>query len=346
MSSINNIITANIFGGLQPYTYAVTDFFGATAGSPSNGTVSSSPLVIGGLGINSQLGYTVTITDSNNDTCVTTGLTVNGQDMLTVIATPTDTTCYNSNNGAISLNVFGGTPPYFKNTTGAGNYSSSSLNMTSLYNGTYTTTVVDGNGASVSATTVVNSTSPQLIIASPGAALNKQCSPTTYNIPFFITAGLSAGATAYVSYKIDNNAWFDIPNTFTFINSTTPLVFQIPVSSMQTSISIKFSDTITRDCYSNTIGINKANITLPTQTLSANILRILTGNSTTPYVHRIITTGGIGAVTTSYMATFPESVVISPISSGSLIEIYTTQQHASITVTITDSVGCQITVAD
>ena len=253
-TTFNGQITANIYGGLQPYTYNVTNALGALAGSPSSGIVSSTPLVINGLGIETTLGYTVTITDANMDTCVTTGLTVNGQDVLTVIATPTDTTCYNSNNGSISLNVFGGSQPFIINTTGAG-FNSSSLNMTSLYNGTYTTTVVDGNGAEVSITTIVGSTNPQLTISTAQQPTLNQ-STDVWNVQFYITSGLAAGDTVYVSYQIDGGSWVDITLASAYNGPTNPLSLLIPNSSINSSIKIKFSNTSTYDCISNTITYN------------------------------------------------------------------------------------------
>ena len=88
--------------------------------------------------------YNIDIVDSNRDFLITISCVLDaGPTDLTVSCIPTNLVIYGGNNGAINLNVNGGTPPY--------NYiyndSYVSLPLTNLIAGTYTITVVDsGNG--------------------------------------------------------------------------------------------------------------------------------------------------------------------------------------------------------
>lgn len=134
-------LTANVSGGVTPYTY-----------SWSNGGTSAD---ISGLGAGT---YTLQVTDAN-------GVMVNGQHtlnepaILSVIATPTDAKCNSSTDGSISTFVSGGTAPY--------NYSWSTGATTPLLSqlaaGNYSVSVTDARGCRASAAAPVNSPA-QLVI--------------------------------------------------------------------------------------------------------------------------------------------------------------------------------------
>jgi len=134
--------TANASGGTPPYTY---DW-----GSDGN-TQTITGLVAGT--------YTVNVTDANGCTTIgsnsSSNSTVVGQpSALAVTATSTDVSCFDGTDGTATANASGGTPPY--------NYlwdtGDTTQTITNLGAQTYTVTVTDANGCTISpsATTTVN----------------------------------------------------------------------------------------------------------------------------------------------------------------------------------------------
>jgi hypothetical protein len=352
---LQNVVTAGVNnaviriggygGGIPPYTYALTDSNNVLAGTPNHGPLSTTPLDINGLGIDN---YTLTLTDSINATFVLTGLSVTGPTVLVASGTKVDNTCYDSFNGSITINTTGGTSPFMYKTTGPNGFISISKNLTGLDNGTYTTTIIDANSSTASFTTTINSNNPQLLLTQASAAqLNKQCDSTQYAVPIYISAGLSNGQTAYISYQIDNGTWNN--TSLTFVNSSTPMILYIPKASMNTNVKVKFSNTSTYACYSNTINYLVNNMKLPLATLtitpdssinlkqcSTSIINIgfeLNDTTRAPY-----------NVTYSVNGVAKPSVSVSPSSTLTPNVITTTPVGASTTqiinMTVTDNVGC------
>jgi len=106
---------------------------------------------------------------------------------------------------------------------------------------------------------------------------------------------------------------------------------------LSTDIKIRFSNTPTYDCYSNTITITKPQVALPTQALNGSILtEVFSG----VYNHTITVTGGIGVVTNNPL-TIPFTYNQPTQTSVATI---TNSPSPIITTTITDSVGCQIVI--
>ncbi len=122
-------------GATAPYTYS----WGGTETRDS----------LTGLSIGD---YTVTVTD-NNGCSDTVTVTISEPTVLTANATGQDANCNGSNDGQISLTVNGGTPTYTYVWSGGGG---TSQNPTGLSANTYTVTVTDGNGCTVTASTIVN----------------------------------------------------------------------------------------------------------------------------------------------------------------------------------------------
>lgn len=317
-------ISISAGGGGPTLNFTVTDFFGAPAGVPSSGILTTNPQVINGLPVNTTNGYTVTVTDGVN-TCTTTGLTVSGPTYLNVSQTHTDVTCFNGQDGTMDITINGGTPPYTVTTTGPSSYTSYSLHLTNLKNGTYTTTVVDSTAQSTSLTTTLNALNPQLTISTPTSAqLAKQCDPSNYNVPIYISAPTGL-VTAYIAYMIDGGSWQY--TSAPYINATTPIIITIPRASMNTNIKIKLSNTSTHTCYSNAITYTTTQMALPSSALNFNITTTSSGSGT--YTHAISSpTGGFASYTYS-----------GGYSSGTF-----TDSNPTITVTVTDNVGCTKTI--
>jgi hypothetical protein len=319
-------ISINAGGGGPTLNFTVTDFFGAPVGVPSSGIITTNPQIINGLAVNTTDGYIVSVTDGIN-TCTTTGLTISGPTYLTLSETHVDVTCYNGQDGKISLIINGGTAPYNITTTGIGGYESLSPNMTNLRRGAYVTTVVDSNSPSQTQTITTNliDLHTQLLINMPTSVqLSKQCDPDNYNIPVYIA--LPTDGTAYISYQIDSGAWQNLPSPQVYTSSSLPIIFTIPKISISSNIKIKVSDTPTYTCYSNVLTYTTSQMVLPSYALNFNINTTSSGFGT--YTHAISSpTGGIAPYTYS-----------GGYSSGLF-----TDSNPTITVTVTDNIGCTIT---
>lgn len=132
-------IASVISGGTGPYTY------NWSAGTP-NGATSS------GLGAGA---VSVTVTGSNTCTATATG-TITGPPTLTLSITAVNDSCYQSGTGSATANPAGGSPPY---TYYWSNISSAQTNL-GLSAATYTVTVTDDNGCTITGTTTINQPAP------------------------------------------------------------------------------------------------------------------------------------------------------------------------------------------
>lgn len=162
------ITISNVIGGEPPYYFEITDGLGNPSGSPSSGQITNLPLIINGLATNTTNGYTVLISDSNGNTFQIDGLIVTGFEALTVNSNITPVTCANSNDGSIILSISGGVPPYQTITTGPNNFSfpslGSTVSLTPLQLGTYTSTVTDSQGNVETVINTVTTLNPPIVI--------------------------------------------------------------------------------------------------------------------------------------------------------------------------------------
>jgi hypothetical protein len=318
------ITIASVGGGVGPYNFEITDSLGNPVGSPSSGTITSLPLVINNLGPE-PTGYIVTITDTTGNGCVTENLTMSGVYPLSLVVNQVQPTCYESTNGEIESVVTGGVAPYTIHVTGPSTdeYSSSVIG---LGIGTYNITVVDFLGNTTSTTSSLTSVHPYLHIEPANATeLAMQCSSTHYYIKFYVTSGIAPGSNAYVTYQLDNGVTYN--TTLPFVDNATPLVLQVADALLNSNVKISVSDSANHECYSNQIQIYENQISLPNQALTATITTTPSGNMFNPYHHVININGGFAPY------------VISPINDDDYID-----NSPTSTRTITDSVGCSITV--
>jgi gliding motility-associated-like protein len=146
-------VTANVTGGLPPYTYAW---------SPSGSTATLS-----GLGGGT---YTVSVTDAKG--CVATAsVQLNVPPQLTATATGNPVTCGGACDGSATVTAQGGTPPY---TYGWNSLPPQQLqNATFLCAGNYIVTVTDDNSCTVAANTTVPNTTT--VIITVDTIKNVQC---------------------------------------------------------------------------------------------------------------------------------------------------------------------------
>ena len=129
-------VTAN--GGTAPYSYSWNTI-------PVQTTATAANLPAGT--------YTVTITDASG--CVTTQTATISQPpaFTALIASSNNVSCNGGNNGSASVSVTGGVAPYYYSWNSIPVQSTASAN--NLPAGTYTVTVIDANGCSVTATTTI-----------------------------------------------------------------------------------------------------------------------------------------------------------------------------------------------
>ena len=165
----NGSIILNVNGGTAPYSYNWSN--GSTSQNLNN--------IPAGI-------YSVTITDVNG--CL---FNINGQTISqppaalnSSVAATSNVSCFGGNNGAITLNVNGGTAPYVFNWSNGAN----TQNLSNISSGTYTVLVTDANGCTVQSSSIV--------IGQPASALNGSAT-TTQNV------SCNSGANGTVTLTIN-----------------------------------------------------------------------------------------------------------------------------------------------
>lgn len=130
----NGSVGVNVAGGTSPYTFVW-----------SNGQTSSdaTSLIAGS--------YTVTVTDSSGCTATASATITEPPALTATISATVNVSCNGGSNGSSDVTGGGGTTPYTYNWSNGETTSSA----TSLSAGTYTLTLLDSNGCSVTATTIV-----------------------------------------------------------------------------------------------------------------------------------------------------------------------------------------------
>ncbi|MEL6925204.1 MAG: hypothetical protein AAFO94_14245, partial [Bacteroidota bacterium] len=175
-----------VTGGVTPYTYAWSN--------------SATTEDINGLAAGN---YTVTVTDANGDTASETFAVSQPASALSFsLGTVNDESAANANDGSIDINVSGGTTPY----TFAWSNGATTEDLSGLAAGTYTVTITDANGCSLSpaAITVDGNNNPALTIDNSAS--------TVTNVTCFgeatgaINLVLSSGGVAPLTYAWSNNA--------------------------------------------------------------------------------------------------------------------------------------------
>jgi len=141
-------------GGTGPYTYTWT---------PSGGSSQTASSLSAG-------NYTVTVTDANGCTVTATATIIQPNVLTGLGGTLANVTCFNGNNGVIRVNPNGGTPGYTYSWTPSGGTGQTASNMAA---GTYTITVTDANGCTVSSTATV--TQPPVVTAVGSTITNVSC---------------------------------------------------------------------------------------------------------------------------------------------------------------------------
>lgn len=167
MDSAEVIVNENPEVELNSSSVTELDCFGDTDGELNvdvtlNGTATSSSYLwddasssttqnLIGVGAGT---YSITLTDNNGCTAITSG-SITEPDEIDVTATTTDET--SGSDGSIDLTVSGGTMPFSYDWTGPNGFVSTDQNLTGLEGGIYEVTITDDNGCEHTTEVVVNS---------------------------------------------------------------------------------------------------------------------------------------------------------------------------------------------
>lgn len=327
------ITITSVGGGSGNYTYEVKNFAGGAITPPT--PIPTMPFIIGGIAVDNTGGYTVIITDSANDTCITNGLKIFGPSIIVLSPSIISPICYGDNTGSLSINVTGGQSPYTSVTTGPSGFGSSSLNMSNLIAGTYVTTVTDSLSTSTTITNILTQPIQLIVSTAVSSELGKQCDPTQYIIPFLITNGIVPGQVT-VEYNIDSSTtWTQV--ALTYVNATTLMYLNIPSNDMTSKIKIRFTNA--DGCYSNIIQISKSSVTLPPSLLTLS-LGSIPANCTPLHAKFNVGISHLtrAPYTISVVGGTPTSIVTS--TSSTLLDITVATGTPSLTLTVTDSKGC------
>lgn len=142
----NGSATANVTGGLTPYTYAW---------SPSGGNAATANNLIAG-------NYTCIITDAAGCSSTQT-VAITEPPQLTSTMASQNVSCNGANNGSATITVGGGSPQYqYSWTPGGGN----TANITGLGIGNYVVTVTDANGCTITNSVAITQAAPLAITSS------------------------------------------------------------------------------------------------------------------------------------------------------------------------------------
>jgi gliding motility-associated-like protein len=144
--------------------------------------------------------YTVTVSDANLCTAVSTTVITQPVAALTPSAVTTAVSCFGGNNGQVDVSVAGGTTPY--------NYSWSNNNISQDLNnvnsGTYQLTITDANSCTAAITATV--TQPVAVLAATLATTNVLCNASaTGAIVTTVAGGTSAYAFSWNDGVITQN---------------------------------------------------------------------------------------------------------------------------------------------
>ena len=170
-----SVSIGNVTGGIAPYQYNFN-------GQGLSSTTSYSSLAAGN--------YTLVVQDNNGCTYSASNIIISNTNAPTsIVTTPVNASC-GQTNGSVSIgNVTGGSAPYQYNFNGQG--LSSITSYSNLAAGNYTLVVQDNNGCSYSAPNIIisNTNAPTSIVTTP---VNASCGQTNGSVSIGNVTGGSA----------------------------------------------------------------------------------------------------------------------------------------------------------
>ncbi len=229
--------TVNITGGLPPYTIVwSTGAADETIEDLTSGT------------------YSVTVTDANGCTA-TAETTINVISDFSISVVPRNVLCNGDNSGSILINAQGGTAPY----TYAWSNGASEAEIVNLIAGTYTVTVTDANGCSL--TESITITEPESLLAT-ASGLNITCADANDGTATVeVTGGTEPYTYAWSNGETTVEITGLVPDTYTvtvtdanFCETTASIDISQPGSLLATI------DATNVDCFGNSTGSATANV--------------------------------------------------------------------------------------
>lgn len=192
-NACDGYITALPSGGTMPYSYFWT---------PTGQITETATNLCAGI-------YSVTVTDANGCTLTQSDTIVSPIVLILSPPVVTDATCNNSLDGTIDITVTGGGLPYTYSWTGPGAFTAATEDLTNVLSGSYTITITDANGCSVTDTVVINAVTA--VIADAG-------NDTTFCVGGSLTLD-GSGSSNGVSYQ-----WVQLSPLTVISNSITAVV--------------------------------------------------------------------------------------------------------------------------
>ncbi|WBL21533.1 LamG-like jellyroll fold domain-containing protein [Zunongwangia sp. HRR-M8] len=198
-----SISAGSVSGGTSPYQYSIDGTSFSTNSNFQNLSAGN---------------YTLTVRDQNNCS-ISTNIEITQPDQLKMTAPSSqNVSCFGGNDGSITAgSVSGGTSPYQYSIDGI-NYQSN-RKFSNLFADTYSLTILDNNGCTISQT--IQITQPNDLTASSPSVTNVNCFGTSTGK---ITAGEVNGGTAPFEYSIDNTN-FQTDRNFTGLSAGTYTLF-------------------------------------------------------------------------------------------------------------------------
>ena len=201
-------IFAHVNGGTPPYTFMWSN--GLT-----NNTLNNNDSIVN-LSVSPTPTYSVIVSDSKGCLLPPLSVTLNEPSEVTVLTTSVSASCAGYSDGTITVtNTSGGVPSY--------SYSWNTIplqtgtNATSLSAGTYTLTVTDDNGCSISHQDIVNEpAAPSMNITSANAPFS--INPLTFEVCDGNNITLTA-TPGFVSYSWSPNIWLNTNSGSTVIST-------------------------------------------------------------------------------------------------------------------------------
>jgi len=264
--------------------------------------------------------YSITVTDGNSCTA-STSVTITQPTQLTIGTTQTNVSCFNGNNGSITLTVNGGITSY----SYLWNNGSTSQNRSALTNGSYSVTVTDGNSCTV--TTSVTITQPTALNIS--GSITNVSTNGGHNGAVALT--VSGGTTSY-SYNWSNSA------TTQNINNLTAGVYNVTVTDAN-SCTMTASFTVTQPTGGGlSVTGTVTNVSCNGGTNGAINITVTGGSSTFAYLW------SNGATTQNITALVAGSYTVTVTSGGMATASFTVNQPAALTFTTTSTnvSGCGV----
>lgn len=173
-------ISVTLNGGTAPYT---TNWTGP-------GGFASSSLTINNLNAGS---YNLSVNDANG--CLATAsYTITEAPALDAGFTFSDISCHNSNDGAATVNPQGGTPPYSVAWTGPNGFTSSSLSLSNLSEGTYAVLITDATGCTATGSATL--TNPAALVLAT-TSVRPTCTANNGSITAQVSGGTVSGDYTY-----------------------------------------------------------------------------------------------------------------------------------------------------